>query len=252
MQFAYLGNAYHFYSPDPGPASHLFFLIYYERDEIDPATGKPKIDAGWETMPRRPEQVKDPLGVSYYRRLSLTELVAGTTPDYLTPASFEKSDAYKRRMEVAHSPPPGYPKIPIPLPPESDPAYLQYRVPRVDISRYMLPSYSRHILYEFTRPGWKAVRVKIYRLEHRIRPPQDYDRSLFSNHLAQDPYHPTTYKPYFLGEFDLQGELVNPQDPMLYWLVPIVSKTPVPGSDDLDYTDYMSIHAGYVYEWRRP
>src|SRR5262249_5157302 len=34
MQFGYLGNAYHFYSPEPGPASHLFFLIYYERYEV--------------------------------------------------------------------------------------------------------------------------------------------------------------------------------------------------------------------------
>jgi hypothetical protein len=252
MQFGYLGNAYHFYSPEPGPASHLFFLIYYERDEIDPATNKPKIEAGWETIPRRPEQVKDPLGVSYYRRLALTELVAGTIPDYMTPASFEKSDAYKRRTDVDRGLVTGYPKIPIPGPPEADPPYLQYRVPQVDKSRYLLPSYARHILTEYSRPGWTAVRVKIYRLEHRILPPQDYDKRSTGTGQALEPYHPTTYKPFFLGEFDRGGNLVDPQDPMLYWLVPILPKRPAPGSDDKDYVDYMSKHAGYDYEWRRP
>jgi hypothetical protein len=270
--FAYLGNAYHFYSPEPGPASHLFFLIYYERYEVDektgkevidpatgkpkpildPATGKPKIEAGWETMPRRPEQVKDPLGVSYYRRLALTELVAGTIPDYMTPASFEKSDAYKRRTDVDRGLVTGYPKIPIPYPPDGDPPYSQYRVPQVDKSRYLLPSYARHMLIEYTRPGWQAVRLKLYRLEHRILPPQDYDKRFTGTGQALEPYHPTTYKPFFLGEFDRDGNLVDPQDPMLYWLVPIVSKRPVPGSDDKDYVDYMSKHAGYDYEWRRP
>ena len=70
--------------------------------------------------------------------------------------------------------------------------------------------------------------------------------------MALEPYHPTTYKPFFLGEFDRDGHLVNPQDPMLYWLVPILYRQPTPGSDDKDYVDYMSKHAGYDYEWRRP
>ncbi|HEY2786292.1 MAG TPA: hypothetical protein VGJ05_15100 [Fimbriiglobus sp.] len=252
MQFGYLGNAYHFYSPEPGAASHLFFLITFEKDEKDPTTGKPEIESGWVTMPKRPEQVKDPLGVSYYRRLSLTELVSGTIPDFLTPATFEKSIAYRRRLDVASGVVPSYPKIPIPIPPVADPAFLQYRVPRTDITRHVLPSYAQHLLDEYSTPGKKAVSVKIYRLEHRILSPQEYDRRQYSNHLPQDPYHPTTYKPYFLGEYNTNGELVNPQDPMLYWLVPIVPKTPVPGTDDKDYIDYMSLHAKFVYQWSRP
>ena len=35
QQFAYLRNAYHFYSPEPGPASLLFTLVTYEYDTID-------------------------------------------------------------------------------------------------------------------------------------------------------------------------------------------------------------------------
>jgi hypothetical protein len=62
--------------------------------------------------------------------------------------------------------------------------------------------------------------------------------------------------PYFQGKFTRDGRLINPADPMLYWLVPI---SPVPGREEvpLDYeaykknggfqyyfTDYVSRHAG--------
>jgi hypothetical protein len=99
------------------------------------------------------------------------------------------------------------------------------------------------------------VTVKIYRLEHRIVPVASYA-------AGTDPYHPLTYRPYFLGEFYLdaetdRGELLDPQDPMLYWLVPILPKQPTltPGSrvtaeDEIE--DYLSKHAGFKVEWRRP
>ncbi|MGL4421917.1 MAG: hypothetical protein ACRCZF_14720, partial [Gemmataceae bacterium] len=95
---------------------------------------------------------------------------------------------------------------------------------------------------------------KVYRLEHRLVPPAafvDKDNPL-------SPYHPITYRPYFLGEYKLnaadEAELTNPQDPMLYWLVPILPKR-MPGKaekveDEID--DYLSAHAGYKLNWSRP
>jgi hypothetical protein len=90
--------------------------------------------------------------------------------------------------------------------------------------------------------------IRAYRLEHRITPPVLLVEGL-------DPYHPTTYRPYFLGDYDANGELVDPQDPMLYWLVPVVSKPggAAPGDPrKRDYEDYLEKHAGAVLEWRRP
>src|SRR5437660_1738064 len=80
-----------------GPASLLYCLVTY--DTIDPKTGKP--EAEWLKIPTRGEHLKDPLALTYYRRLSVTEQVSQTIPDYVTPASFEKLDVRVRRMKAA-------------------------------------------------------------------------------------------------------------------------------------------------------
>ena len=74
--------------------------------------------------------------------------------------------------------------------------------------------------------------------------------------MIDDPYHPTTYRPYFLGEFGFRPdpddpvktriELLNPQEPMLYWLVPVLPRPEgAPRDPDgKDYVDFLSQHAG--------
>jgi hypothetical protein len=247
LSFTYLTNAYHFYSPEPGPASLLYCLVTY--DEIDPETKKPV--AEWITLPNRAEQPKDPLELTYYRRLSLTEQVAMTVPDYVTPSAFEKLDIRVRRYEVALGKDPKYPRIPL-APDEIEQPIYQYRMPYPGIMRYVVPSYARHILKANSTNGRVAKTVKLYRLEHRIVPVNVYREKL-------SPYHPITYRPYFLGEFRLddtdEAVMVNPQDPMLYWLVPILPKrlTNLKAEDvDDQIEDYLSKHAGYKVDWRRP
>jgi hypothetical protein len=247
LMFMYLRNAYHFYSPEPGPASHLFILIEYQ--EKDPKTGKPL--AEWKTLPNRAKDWKDPLGLTYYRRLALTEQVSQTLPETGGPLTFEKRDVVERRRKAA-----GdlggfndYPRIP--LYEELDPVFNQYRMPRPDITRYLLPSYARHVITEAEGKGRSVASVKVYRLEHRLLSVRGFAHGGRYN----SPHHPTTFRPYFLGEFKLdratgQAELADPQDPMLYWLVPIVPRTPGPGDPDgRDYEDFMSRHAGYSYNW---
>jgi hypothetical protein len=94
--------------------------------------------------------------------------------------------------------------------------------------------------------------VKIFRVEHRVLPAQAflnrYDENGNKLESGNDPYHPVTYRPYYYGEFNPKGELINPVDPMLYWLVPIVPKKPLNESDP-DYTDYMSDYAGAKFPW---
>jgi hypothetical protein len=247
LKFLYLKNAYHFYSPDPGPASHLYFLVKYRTDEVDAATGKPAERLEWVTLPTRPEQVKDPLALTYYRRLALSEHCAMATPDAFTPATFEKSEAYTRRMEVHNGLRPGYPKIPI-APPETEPWGVQYKVPAPTITTYILPSYVRHVAAHHGGPGRTVVMIRAYRLEHRIWPP---------GYLAtgSDPYDATSYRPYFLGDYDATGTLIDPQDPMLYWLVPVLPKPggASPGDPKKKaFDDYLEKHAGAELEWRRP
>lgn len=245
LMFMYLRNAYHFYSPEPGPASHLFCLVVYK--EKDPKTGKNL--AEWRTLPDRAKHWKDPLGLTYYRRLAITEQASQTIPDLGGPTTFEKRDVYERRQKAAG----GlggfsdYPRIPL-APDDFEPASLQYRMPRPDITRYLLPSYARHVIKEAEADTRPVQSVKIYRLEHRLTPVRAFA-------AGANPHFPTTFRPYFLGEFKYnsetdEAELADPQDPMLYWLVPILPRVPSAGdSNTKEYEDFMSKHAGYTYNW---
>jgi len=246
LTFTYMRNAYHFYSPEPGPASLLFVLIQYEVDEIDPKTGQKKLIHEWLYLPQRSTHMKDPLALTYYRRLAITEMTNGTIPDLFSPQSFEKLDARDRRMGAALGAD-GKERIPM-APADFEPEYNQYRVPRPDISRYVLPSYAKHLCVEHSASGRRVKTVKIYRLEHRIVPVQTFVK-------GTDPYHPALYRAYFLGEYDETGRLIDPEDRMLYWLVPILLKPGGASPNDpkkIDYDDYLSKHAGFQVEWKRP
>lgn len=241
LTFAYMRNAYHFYSPEPGPASLLVVLVKYETDPIDPKTGKPAIVHEWVSIPDRGVHMRDPLGLTYYRRLALTEMISSSTSAILTPQSAEKAEATRLREKAAFG---LHGKEPIPLAPEYlMPVFNQYRVPQAHITRYVLPSYAKHMAVEFTGPGRRVLSTKLYRLEHQVvRTP------VFAQ--GGDPYHPTTYLPFYLGEYDPEGRLTDPQDPMLYWYVPIISR---PGGANptnpagRDYDDYLSRHAGFAF-----
>ncbi len=244
LQFAYLRNAYHFYSPEPGPANLLFALITYDLDAPDPATGKTTV-SGWEVLPNRSTQTRDPLALSYYRRLSITEYSARYAPD--TGAGTDERKAIdERRHAVALGNVPGQKKIPLP-PPDYELPNRWYQHPQPDASRYVLPSYAKHLAAEYAAPGRRVTNVRLYRAEHRIVSTQFFVK------LDCDPYHPTLYRVYFLGDFTPAGKLVNSQDPMLYHLLPVTMRRP-----DLPYNnwtpdqfyDSLSDHAGHVFVWR--
>jgi hypothetical protein len=239
IQFLYLKNAYHFYSPEPGPAHHLFCLITY--DKIDPDTGKAEAD--WVTMPSRKRDWRDPLGLTYFRRLSITEQSSATTAGMVA-QSVEYREIEARRAAVSQGLHPTTPKIPL-APLDTNPN--QYRMPRYDISRYLLPSYAAHLLHAHSTDERKAKTVKIYRVEHPL--PDIY---LFAQENL-NPHHPLTFKPYFVGEFELVSEgvaeLRDKQDPMLYWLTPILPKDPAKDALGRNYEDFMSKHARYNFNW---
>lgn len=244
LQFVYLRNAYHFYSPQPGPASVNAFLL---KTEVGRDNGIPRYEYQWVVSPLRPKDVRDPLGLSYVRRLSLTEQTA--SPGILFSGATEQNDVALRRRRLAEQLPgePFYPFHP------NEPWFNQYRAPRPDVSRYVLPSYAQHVIMDNTPDAETAGRtsVKIYRLEHETLSVHEFRNKV-------DPYHPTTYRAYFLGEYRFKPDpadptgtrtrimLDDPQDKMLYWLVPVVQKQPgmIPNdASTKDYIDFLSVHA---------
>jgi hypothetical protein len=258
LQFVYLRNAYHFYSPEPGPASLVCCLLKTEvGDEVLPDnTIRKKYEYQWVILPRRPADVKDPLGLTYYRRLSLTEQVARVYPGLvLGGEGREKSEVQQRRVNS------GIPLVGVSDDPTDQPT-AQYRIPNPEIQRYVIPSYAQHVIMENTPDARAAGKttVRVYRLEHRTLNVGQYTGVTMPGGKPVPPYDPTTYRPYFLGEFGFvkdpnhpdstRIELLNPQEPMLYWLVPILPKPAAPGDpEQKTYTDYLSLHAGYNFPW---
>jgi len=311
LQFAYLGNAYQFYSPDPGPASHLWFCIYYEPKKNDPVkmevlqqnadgtpvldrdkqplyklmtdargelTGEPIYDeAGnyifteqkdrsgnvlkrpvnvgdeqapdyllqtrWVKIPKRHRDFKDPLGQSYYRRLSLTEQVAHFTPltQYPTPIVTAMSN---KRAAVASV---------VPLDMNEWPMPVQCRIPTHDATEYILPSYVRFLARDNATADRPIRAIKAYWVMHSITAPENFITMKYKGEeLGVDMNNPITYLPYYLGEFDAQGKLINPSDPLLYWLIPI-RRNPTAHAQDYrkhpeSLADYKRLYEDFVYK----
>jgi hypothetical protein len=254
LQFCYLNNAYQFYSPDPGPACELWVCLEYKapaaedkapRVEDDPEAPK---DCAWAFIPRRKEHYQDPLGLTYYRRLSLAERVAQYVSQSYVPLAPEQQQMYARRQRVTNE-----------IPRRGWRDEMEYRLPNDLVTRHTLPSFARHLAAAYGQPGKEVKSVKIYRTLHYIIDlDQFHGQDLGTGRPPippMSPYDPSLYLPYFQGEFKPDGTLVDPTDPLLYWLVPIL---PEPGRtapfDRAEYrktggfsryfTEYVSKHAG--------
>src|SRR5439155_8404282 len=65
-----------------------------------------------------------------------------------------------------------------------------------------------------TNPDIRVKSVKIYRLSYTIiMPPALLE--------GQDPLSDDLKLPFFMGDFDSEGRLINPDDPFLNWVVPM-------------------------------
>lgn len=197
LPFTYLNNAYHFYSPDPGPPTLLWFQVEY----VD-ADGK-IADRRWVTLPDR-TQYRTCL--EYHRRLAMTE--STNVLFVLSPKLEELLQArrYQGMVRGIHL----YPE-------EVLPVTHQYREPQPS-AKMMLRSYARHVARHFVPPegsGLKVKGVKVYRVVHDV---------IEANKLQKggDPFHGTSYWPYYQGEYDTDGKLKDDRDPFLYWLIPIL------------------------------
>jgi hypothetical protein len=242
LEFMYLNNAYHFYAPEPGPASYLWFRMYYEDHEG-------KLWAHWIKVPDMDEKGwhKNTLALEYQRILALTENVVPVDP---TPSMYKTAgdgttvyaDWYARRLE--HSPEhlvaepvigkqaPEVDCLLVPYP-FFIPIQQQYQKPNAN-SVALLASYARHVCREKhpEHPEWKIHSVKIYRVVHMIP-----EVGAFVNE-RMDPRDPANYRPYYMGKYNPQGDLldarrfdeggklINPGDPYLFWLLPNLREPP--------------------------
>jgi hypothetical protein len=188
LQFMYLNNAYHFYSPEPGPGVLVWFYVRYEDGSAD-----------WYKIPDRAQNA---LIQEYQRRLSLAESTNQLQPPAPVDAAIVEA---RRRAAVADGIPP-YPGMD---------ASTQRREPN-PFSKEMVKNYARFIAHLKARETGKTVRsVKVYRVIHNLPRAQELAAGV-------DPTEKHFYYPYYQGEFTPEGDLLNPNDPYLYWLIPII------------------------------
>ncbi len=238
LQFTYMNNAYHFYSPEPGPPTLLWFRVEYEDKDVP---------AEWLKLVNREECATR---LQYQRLLALTE-----STNQHAPVSLHKLAALRQRREVAgleHRLPGTGAPAPIPMSEFYDVSY-QYQEPAPLTKRY-IASYVRHVAHvqkSSVKPEAKVKRVRAYRLSHRIvNAAQMADMGKGSDFTPLDPIF---FLVYFEGEFTPDGKLVpargallyyveprpdgtfrqvweRPQDPFLHWLLPIYRTSKTPGA----------------------
>jgi hypothetical protein len=255
LTFMYLTNAYHFYSPDPGPPSLLWFRVEYADKTYR-----------WIKLPVRQES---PIALHYQRGLALAEYTNNPMPR-LPPYGWEKAlwlqqlglpeprfghlatkeekakfrqtgwiydhetweELYQSRQMVAQRHP--LLAMPTDLFPN-----LQYQEPQHYV-KLIVESYARHIARTSPHPENPEVHVRsvrVYRVRHDIIAPSQLAEGM-------DPRDPVFYKPVYLGQFDPDGHMlgtggkrlfdddgdritdanglpVDDLDPLLYWYVPM-------------------------------
>jgi hypothetical protein len=221
LQFLSMTNAYHFYSPDPGPPSLLWFAVCY--------------DDGSYTWIKLPERANSPVGMHYQRLLALPEhsFQPQPFPVQPTPERGTWDEIYRRRelgSTLNYPPAPQRGKRPmskatvIPMVLDVD-VSGQYREPTY-VSKKQFAALAKRVFWtapEAPRPGVKKKSVKLYRVTHQLLLPLELARG--DNPLADEKHWP-----FFMGEFDKDGTLLSVEplrvDPFLYWYIPIVVVPP--------------------------
>jgi hypothetical protein len=253
LEFMYLNNAYHFYAPEPGPSSYLWFRVIFSTPE--------GVDQGmWYKVPDLDEDgnMRHPVALEYQRFLAMTESGA---PDAALPAAGAWFDA-QRNIWV------GAPELANRLnlaPRENEginigqirPRHLrvpmdrylpwaqQVRIPG-DVSKALLRSFAQFVAQKFAvhpdHPDWEFKKVKIYRVVHYI-PAIEW----FQNNIP--PTEPELYRSFYTGTYDKDGVERDREDPYLYWLLPSVRR--IADDPDSEIKDYCRLHAGDP-NWFRP
>lgn len=252
LEFMYLNNAYHFYAPEPGPSSYLWFRVIYTTPEGQ--------DHGlWYKVPGVDERgrIQHPVSLEYQRYLTMTENIlpfqSPPVEQYYDPETQQWTlhPFYRNRLSlvpIANRPIIVGQKmtkhLEIPLNAHI-PAAQQIWIPN-DMARKLIGSFARYVAKKYEvhpeHPDWVFKSVKVYRVVHWI-PPVIW----FQNHIP--PTDPELYRPFYAGNFRANGELIEDGDPYRYWLITSVRDNPFDPESGI--RDYCRLHAGDP-NWYRP
>jgi hypothetical protein len=242
LEFMYLNNAYHFYSPEPGATTHFWMYVYYDTGEkMKLPDGKdfPKLDSVLVKIPDVDDQGRSsyPVSLEYQRMLSLNENITSPevspplyqldTKGQILPGAILKSRLINsttgdhwRDVIIGQDPALTTPEAEIPLVPGAAPE-TQYQKPGLTSLRLM-ESFIRYAGRKKhpTHPEWRPVMVRAYRALHAI--------PIWPVFMTgADPNDPTTFRVSFNGTFDPKdGTLNNANEVLLNWVIPTLKAQP--------------------------
>ncbi len=234
LEFMYLNNAYHFYSPEPGPAHQVWFRIYYENP--DAKSKEKKMYARWYLIPKMDSDGFQgyKTNLTFHRYLAQCQnTVLGTIGSTPSPAELVRR----------------FPGISVP---GVSPDYAMINGVRVpgNARQFQRPDAKVKRLYSSMarfacrlpcpgHPELKAKKVRIYRVSHAIPSPDTFHFFTRYKGGSRDPQDPIYYFPYYMGEFDCEGNLLpSSNDGFLYWLLPNARE-----SEDRPWRSYVLLHA---------
>jgi hypothetical protein len=84
-------------------------------------------------------------------------------------------------------------------------------------------------------PDLKFIKLRFYRVVHVIPPAYLYMQGWDAN-------DPNFFHPYYMGEYAADGTLLSPNDPFLYWMLPVLRDPPVHYRSKI--RDWARRHAG--------
>jgi hypothetical protein len=190
LQFIYQNNAYHFYSPEPGPPSFLWLQVTYT-------------DGGKRWF-RLPDVETSPTPMHFQRMLSIGESAAQVVQR--DPGAYRSEAALQRMAQLL-----GLERLP-----RGTIAPLTWREPMPN-AKHLLCSYVRSLMNRFPHPDNNAeagiLEAHLWRIVHTIIQPGEiaYDH--------RDPTDRRFYVTVYQGEYDEKGNLRDPNDPLLYWMI---------------------------------
>lgn len=188
--FIYQNNAYHFYSPEPGPPSLLWLQLTYT-------------DGGKRWF-KLPDQETSPTPMHFQRMLSIGESTAQVMQR--DPGPFRSEAALQKMATLL-----GLERLP-----RGTIAPLTWRQPQPN-SKHMICSYVRSLMNRFPHPDGnpeaKVMEGHLWRVVHTIIQPGEI---AYKN---LDPTDRRFYVTVYQGEFDENGNLRDPNDPLLYWMI---------------------------------
>jgi hypothetical protein len=217
LGFLWMNNAYHFYSPNPGPPELMWFRIEYSDEQVR-----------WVNLPERD---KSPVPLHYTRMIAM----ATSTSNPPMPLNLVPDLAVKQMRRNAAGRIKGIPELK-----PTDLLPFQYQEPNF-LGKVYASSYIRHIAHAYPHPDGKpeatVKAVKLYRVVHDMLSPQQLAD-------GESPLDLRLYRPYFLGEFKPDGSFTEDgaHDPFLYWLLPMDYDPSRPPGQEL--INSLDIHAG--------